>query len=141
MPTLADLRVALAANLETIPGCQVSPYMLGSPTLPCLYVVPGDPGTTYDSTMVRGLDEWTLSIVALTGSANDQGAQMLMDEFLAPTGISSVKAAAESDRTLGGIAADLQVTQASGYRYLIREGGSTTLWVQWTVEVIASGVT
>ncbi len=139
MPALADIRIGLAANLETIEGCQVSPYMLSSPTLPCLYIIPNEAGVQYDMAMARGLDEWSLAIVALTGAAGDRGAQELMDELLAPSGPKSVKEAAESDRTLGGTVADLRVVSQSGYRYLIREGGSTTLWVQWTVQVIASG--
>jgi hypothetical protein len=139
MPTLRDMRVALARNLESIPGGQVSPYMLSSPTHPCLYVIPGGDGTSYDQTMGRGIDQWWLSIIGETGLAGDRIAQELMDEYLAPTGEKSVKQAAESDPTLGGIVADLRVVHASPYTVRPREGGGVVLWVEWTVEVYAAG--
>lgn len=139
MPTLRQIRVGLAANLKAIPGCQVSPYMLSSPTHPCLYVLPHSEGVLYDQAMLRGVDQWMLSVVAETTMGGDRAAQELMDEFMAPSGAKSVKAAVESDRTLGGTVDDLRVVSASGYSVRPREGGGAVLWVEWAVQILAAG--
>lgn len=39
MTDLTAIRVALAANLRTVPNCQVSPWLLASPSGPSLQVV------------------------------------------------------------------------------------------------------
>src|SRR3989304_8197476 len=114
MATVAEIREGLRANLATITGCQVSAYMLSQPTTPCLYVVPGD--IEFDQAMQRGMDRWTFRVVALAGLASDIGAQKKLDEFLAPSGATSVKAAGEADRTLGGVVDALRVTAPTGSR-------------------------
>jgi len=132
--TLAQIREGLATNLREITGCQVSAYMLSQPTTPCLYVVPGD--IEFDQAMQRGMDRWTFRVVALAGLASDIGAQKKLDEFLAPSGATSVKAAVEADRTLGGVVDDLRVTAATGYRTYGQPGGQVHLGVEFTVDVI-----
>jgi len=134
MATLAEIRAGLATNLSTIAGCQISGYMLSAPTPPCLYVVPGD--IEFDQAMQRGMDRWTFRVVALAGLASDIGAQKKLDEFLAPSGATSVKAAVEADRTLGGVVDDLRVTAATGYRTYGQPGGQVHLGVEFTVDVI-----
>lgn len=137
MATLADVREGLAANLSAIPGCQVSAYMLANPTPPTIHLFPAD--INYDQTMGRGHDQWMFTVQAFVGSVSDIGSQKKLDEMLAPAGASSVKAAIESDLTLGGTADDLRVTTCSGYRELRREGGGPVLLAEWSVEVLVSG--
>lgn len=136
--TLTQIREGLAANLAAIDGCQVSAYMLSNPTPPTVHVYPGD--IDYDLAMHRGLDKWTLTVQAFVGMVSDQGAQVKLDAFLAPSGATSVKAAVESDKTLGGLVSDLQVVSCSGYRVYARESGGPVLGAEWTVEVLASGI-
>lgn len=139
MTAIRDIRVGIAQNLSTIPGCQVSPYLLSSPTHPYLYVIPR--GVTYDRTMHRGLDEIRMGVIAETSlGSGDRTAQELMDRFMESAGDYSVKQAVESDPTLGGAAADSRVEDIpDGYSVRAREGGGVVLWVEWVVRVYASG--
>lgn len=135
-----DIRAAMKAALDTVPGCQVSAYALSSPTLPCLYILPGrEMIVTYDVAMARGADEWQFRVIAMSGASDDIGSQMLMDEFLDPSGTRSVKAALESDPSLGGVVDDLHVTDARGYTQVLREGAGPMLVAEIDVQVIARG--
>jgi hypothetical protein len=133
---IGAIREGLAANLAVIKGWQVSAYVLMSPTYPCIQVFPAP--ATYDLAMVRGLDSLPFTIQALAGAFTDQAAQMNLDQLLAPYGAMSVKQAVESDRTLGGAAEALQVTDSTGYMQLV-SGGSPTLMASWTVQILAKG--
>jgi len=137
--TLAQIREGLAANLSAIPNVQVSAYMLSSPTPPTLWVFPEE--TDFDLTMQRGLDCYHLTIQAYIGAVADEGSQVLLDTLLDPASATSVKAAVEADRTLGGAVESLRVTKQTGYRlYQVPNMGHATsmaqiLGCEWTVEV------
>lgn len=139
MTVVADIRLAIADALSVIPGCQVSPYLLSSPTHPYLYVIPR--GVSYDLVAARGLDLYHMGVVAETSlGSGDRAAQELMDRFIEPTGDYSVKQALLADRTLGGVAHDSQVDDiGEGYTVRPRDGGGAVLWVEWAVRVYASG--
>jgi hypothetical protein len=137
VPTVQDIREGFAANLRALDGYQVSPYMLTNFTPPVVWVSRCD--IEYDRSMGRGHDFWTFTIQAVTGLVVDVGAQQKIDQLLAPSGPTSVKAAIEADRTLGGTVANLQVTGSNGYRQVAAEG-QTYLLAEWTVELYARGV-
>lgn len=135
--TLAQIRSGLATNLATVTGSpQVLTYVLSNPTPPAFVIVPAS--TEYDQAMARGLDKWTFRVVAIVSAASDQDGQKTIDAYLAPSGSTSIKAALESDRTLGGVVQNLRVTQVSGY-ILQEEAGIPNLTAEWTVEVYATG--
>lgn len=136
MAGLSEIRAGLAENLRSIQGIQVSPWLLSNPTPPAIEIQPGE--IDWDRAMQRGLDELTLTIRAFVAISTDIGAQHRLDELLAPSGPSSVKAAAESDRTLGGLVDDLRVTRCTGYRLFTRDGGVSVLGAEWTVQIFAS---
>lgn len=135
--TVAQIRSGLATNLATVTGSpQVLAYMLSNPTPPAFAVFPA--ATSYDEAMARGLDKWTFTVVAVVSAAVDQDGQKNLDLYLAPSGGYSIKAAIESDRTLGGVVSNLRVTQVSGYRVYADDRGAN-LGAEWTVEIYASG--
>ena len=137
-PPLAELRAGLATNLGTIADVQVSAYMLGNPTPPTIHLLPEE--ITYDGAMGRGMDTWTITVQAFVGLVSDVGAQKRLDQMLAPTGATSVKAAVEADRTLGGKCSDLRVVSASGYKvYALAGQQGAVLGCEWTVQIIAIG--
>lgn len=140
MSTLADVREGLRANLSSIPGAQVSAYVLSNPTLPTIWVRPAAEVVTYHRAMGNGVENWTLLVQAYVGVPSDIGAQKKLDEFLASAGASSVKAAIESDKTLGGSANDLAVQNCSGYLEYARPDGTTALGAEWTVLVLTDGI-
>lgn len=135
--TLADLRAAIATRLASLTGWQVSAYMLANPTPPAIHVVPGP--VSYDRAMSRGLDEWTLLVQAMVPLIMDRASQETLDALIDGSGSASVKALIEGDRTLGGKAQDLRVTEATGYRTASFEGRGSVLTVEWTVQVFALG--
>lgn len=137
MASLTDIRVALADNLSSIAGLQQSAYMLSNPTPPTAEVMPSS--IRYDRSMARGLDTHNLTVRVLVGQSSDRGAQKRLDGFLAGSGATSIKAAIESDTTLGGAASDLRVMECSGYRVYGREGNASVLGAEWQVEVVAKG--
>jgi len=137
MASVKLIREGIAANLESLKGCQVSAYMLENPTPPTVWVFPGD--EDYDLAARRGTDKLTFMVQAIAGIVTDQGAQQLLDEFMDDGGAKSIKAAVESDTTLGGAADDLHVTERSGYQQVTLEGRGRFVFAEWTVEVYAAG--
>lgn len=138
MAALADIRAAIAANLTTsLEDIQISPYMLANPTPPGGHVFPAE--VLYDQAMGRGLDEWHLTVQLFVALATDIGAQERLDAYLAASGSQSVKAAIESDRTLGGAASDVRVESSSGYHTYLKPDGVGVLGAEWTVRVLAPG--
>lgn len=134
MADLADIREGLALNLQAIPDLQVSAYLLSRPTPPTVMV--GGPEEISWLEEYGGRPNWTLPVIVYTGMATDVGAQKLLDRYLAPDGLESIRAAIEADPTLGGAVADLAVTSTTGYRtYLVGGGDVLYLGAEWSVTV------
>ena len=89
--------------------------------------------------MHRGLDEWTVIVQGFVPFTSDIGAQKQLDAMCAPSGSASVKAALESDRTLGGSVSDLHVIEQSPGAMAFANEGNPMLLVEWKVQVIATG--
>jgi hypothetical protein len=140
--TLQEIREGLATNLRTLSdspnNVQVSPYILDNPTPPSLYVM-GPEETIYDLAMQRGLDEWQIIVQGFVGGVTDIGAQIRLDEWLAPSGGNSVKTALEKDKTLGGKVCNIRVVSSSGYRLYHVESQVTTLGADWTCRIYNTG--
>ena len=136
-PTISEIRAGLAANLGAIADVQVSAYMLGNATPPTIHVFPEE--VEFDGAMGRGADTWRFTLQAFVGLVSDQGAQKRLDLMLAPSGATSIKAAVETDRTLGGLEVDARVVSASGYRVYVQADGNPVLGCEWSCTVIATG--
>ena len=140
--TLAEIRAGLATRLDTIPGVNVSAYMMDVPRDLTLQVM-GPDQVEYDQAGMRGHDNWTFIIQGFSGSPSSQAAQVNLDEWLSPSGANSVKEAVEGDRSLGGIVEDCVVRTSSGYRrYEVGpDGGAkhSMLGAEWTVLILNSG--
>lgn len=145
MTVLAAIRQGIAAKLtDAIDELQVSAFMLADPSPPAAHVVPTQ--TIFDAAFSRGADDVTLMVeVFVSDNAGDEGAQLLLDEYLEPFGARSVKQALEvpddpSGRvTLGGACYDLRVQRVEGYRIFQREGRAPALGSQWVVHVTTPG--
>jgi hypothetical protein len=112
MPTVTELRTGLATRLGTISGLRTS-ATIPDQINPPLAVVSVET-ITYDEAFSRGLDQYTFMITLLVGRVAERSAQNSLDSYLAPTGSGSVKTAIEGDRSLGGKAQTLRVTEMSG---------------------------
>lgn len=136
--SIATIRAGLAANLSRIVDVQVSPYVLSEPTPPTIQIRSGD--VTYDRAMNRGWDEVTMIVQALVPFSSDGGSQAALDAMMAPNGSTSVKAAVESDLTLGGACDQVHVVSCSGTQ-LATIAGVAVLLAEWTCIVYANGAT
>ena len=131
--TVAQIRDGLATNLATVMNTQVTGYILNNPSPPAVMIVPSD--IQYDEAFNRGHHLWNFTVQILVSAATDIGGQVNLDGYLAPSGSGSVKAAIESDITLGGVAQNLHVTRCSGYRLYGEQ--SNILGAEWAVEIRA----
>ena len=113
MALLSELRTGLATNLATITGLRTAALMPDNPNPPIAIVQPES--IAYDDTFGRGMQTYTFTIVVLVGRVAERSAQNAIDAFCASTGASSIKLALESDKTLGGTAFDLRVTDMRAY--------------------------
>ena len=111
--TVSAIRTGLATRLATISGLRTSAYVPDDPNPPVAIVIPQ--AVTFDSTFARAMDEYEFSILVLVGRVSDRMAQSNMDAYCNPSGASSIKAAVEGDKTLGGAAFDCRVTSIRNY--------------------------
>ena len=133
--SLSQLRTGLATNLATITGLRTSAFVPDNPTPPIAVVVPQR--IEFDAAMGRGMDEYTFDVLVIAQRASERNAQTVLDGYCSSTGSSSVKAAIESDKTLGGHAFDLRVTDMSNYTSLMI-GETQYLAATFTVTVITA---
>lgn len=134
MPSISEIRTGLATNLATISGLRTSAFVPDEPKPPIAVIFPEN--ILFDTAFARGLDTYTFTVQVIVSKISDRNAQSTLDSYCNATGDSSVKAAIESDRTLGGLIQDLRVTEARDYRAAtINE--NTYLTVTFSVTVYA----
>ena len=98
----------LTTALDTITGLRCFDYVPDSLAPPAAVVEPLE--ITYGMSMTTsGIDYYKGFILVIVGRMSDRSSQDRLDAYLTTTGSSSVKAALESDRTLGGACSTLQV--------------------------------
>lgn len=131
--TAVEVRQALASALSSISGLNAQAYPLSIRTPPCAEVVRGP--IQYDQAMGGGVHTWTFLIRCFVASVTDIGAQQQLDAYLSAEGSKSIKAAVETDTSLGGIVSDLHVTGATGEQEYVGDQGGPLLFSEWTVEV------
>ena len=113
MASITNIRTGLATRLATITGLRTAATMPDLPNPPVAIVIPDN--ISFDDTFQRGMDTLTFRIFLVVGRADERTAQNSLDGFCATSGASSVKAAVEGDRTLGGAAFDCRVTNMRSY--------------------------
>jgi hypothetical protein len=136
MATIANIRTALAAAM-TMDGLSTEAYVRDIADVPVAMVGGPDP-IEYDKTFGRGHDDYTFPIMIFSSRVSDEESQENLDSYLDPYGAKSLKAAIESDPTLGGVVADLRVTESREYGPQ-DIGGVLYLGAVLLVSVMASG--
>ena len=126
---LATVRTALAAI--TITGLTARPFIPDSIDPPLLAV--GRMRISYDKAM-RGLQEVEITLHAFSSRADSQQGQDDLLPFMTESGATSVKAAIEADKTLGGACQALRVESCEGPG--LSDVGGIQFWSStWTVRV------
>ncbi len=111
----SQVRDGLKTRLQTITGLRVYDLIPEPVTPPCAVV--GQLDLTFDIDNARGLDQATVDIYVIVQRFSDRAGQDKLDGYLAGTGATSIKAAIEGDRTLGGACQTLRVTSAESGTY------------------------
>jgi hypothetical protein len=130
--TVTQVATGLATNLATITGLRTSAYQpeqLNTPlAFPTLNTV------TYHKAMGGGdvTMDWTITV--LVGRYTDRTAFATLDGYLSYSGATSVRAAIESDRTLGGVCQTLVVSSAADISS-VNAADAEFLQIQFTVQV------
>ena len=88
---------------------------------------------TYDDDFAASMTV-DFSVLVLVSRADDRSGQKALDGYMTPTGTTSIKAAIETDRTLGGeVSSAAVVGWSEPQEYEI--AGISYLGVEFTVEV------
>ena len=134
MALISDLRTGLATNLATISGLRTAATMPDNPNPPIAIVVPST--VSFDDTFQRGMQTYSFTVLVIVGRADERTAQNKLDAYCASTGSSSIKLAVEKDKTLGGKAFDVRLTEMRNYGQIVI-GEVTYLSSEFSVLVYA----
>ncbi len=111
----SQVRDALKTRLQTISGLRAYDVIPEPVTPPCAIV--GNLDFTFDIDNARGLYLANVDIYVIVQRFSERAGQDKLDGYLAGTGATSIKAAIEADRTLGGTCQTLRVIGAESGTY------------------------
>jgi hypothetical protein len=144
--TVAEIRAGMAANIAAVyqqvslprdEQATVSAYAFDSPSFPPIIEVKSAEDVEYNESMGRAaMTIYTFIIQGFAGTAFDIGSQMILDRWVSPGGL---KAAVESDRSLGGKVHDTTVERCRHYGMFHLPSGSSFLGAEWVVRVYVPG--
>jgi hypothetical protein len=111
----SSVRDGLKTNLGAISGLRV--YDIVPDVIVPICAIVGQLDFTFDINNARGLDQANLDIFVIVQRFSERSGQDNLDKYLAGSGSYSIKAAIESDRSLGGVCSTLRVTSAESGTY------------------------
>jgi hypothetical protein len=111
----SQVRDGLKTRLQTISGLRAYDLIPDTVTPPAAVV--GQLDFTFDIDNARGLDQAQVDVLVIVQRFSERSGQDLLDAYLAGSGVGSIKAAIEGDRTLGGAVNTLRVTGAEAGTY------------------------
>ena len=130
---ISDLRKGLANNLKKITGLRVVETLPDVVNPPMAMI--GLNKVVYNQQNQRSMAEYTFKITVVLGRVSERTAQQALDVLVAP-GAGSIKAAVESDRTLGGFAYEVFIPELTAYG-AITVNGIDYLSAEFSVQVFA----
>ena len=111
----SEVREGLKNNLQEIDGLRVYDLVPDVIVPPCAII--GQLDLTFDLNNARGLDQANVDVMVIVQRFSERTGQDKLDKYLSGSGDYSIKAAIESDRTLGGEVDTLRVTAAQSGVY------------------------
>jgi len=129
------VRNGLKANLGAIKSLRIYDLVPDVIVPPCAIV--GQLDFTFDLNNSRGLDQANLDVFIIVQRFSERTGQDALDKYLAGSGVNSIKAAIESDLTLGGACNTLRVTSAESGTY--QSGDQDFLSYRYRVTVWGQG--
>lgn len=132
----STVRTNLKTALTAISGLRVLDYVPDSTNVPTnnAFAVIGQLSLTYDYTLNRGFDSASCNVIVMVGRMSEKDGQSRLDGLLSSSGSTSIKAAIEVDKTLGGAVQTLRVVSASPGT--ITSASIDYLSYQYSVELI-----
>lgn len=132
--TVSQVSDGIKTALATVSGLRTHSFQPEQLNPPFAY--PELTQVTYHRSMGLGDVEmqWTINVVV--GRYTDRTANDLLDQYLSPTGAKSIRAALESDKTLGGVVQTLILSSAADVTAL-NEADANFLQVQFQLTVHA----
>lgn len=130
------VRNGLKANAATIAGLKTWAWLPDSVVPPVFYTA--DLLIEFDRAFAHGLDDLIVTCRVLVSKADDRAGQAKLDGYMRGSGLTSVKAALESDRTLGGACDDVHVMRVLGFG-LYQHQGVDYMGAEWITHVIGGG--
>jgi len=130
---IAEIRAGLAANIATIPGLRVAAEIPDNPSPPIAVIALNN--ITYDLDFNRGMTVYNFTVTLIVGRVAERDAQRKLDAY-AGNGERSIKTAVQSDRTLGGAAFDVRLSEMSTLGAL-NLGEQTYLAADFLIQVYA----
>lgn len=109
--TPTAVRQGLATALDTITGLRCFDYVPDGIPTPAAIVEPLEI-TYHEASISSGTNYYRAYILVVVGRMSDRSSQDRIDAYIANTGASSIPAALEADKTLGGACSTLVVVQA-----------------------------
>lgn len=134
MAELSAIRTALAEKIGSIIGLRTAATVPDQVNPPIAVIIPER--VTYDEAYARGLVVYTFIVQVVVGKVSERTAQNRLDGFVNPTGATSIKAAIEADKSLGGVVFDSRVTEMTTYT-VVQIGDIAYLSCEFRVTVLA----
>lgn len=104
-PSIAAIMAGIETRLATITGLRVNDVSPGQITPPCAIVgVPEIPN--YHGTFGRAKWQLEPTVTVFTSAAHDRAGQLMLAGYADHSGATSIAAAVEADKTLGGVVDD-----------------------------------
>ena len=113
MASITAIRSGLATNLATITGLRTGATIPDNVNPPYAIVSPSS--VNYHRAFNNALSTYNFTITLVVDRVSERTAQNNLDAYCSPTGTSSIRAAIESDKTLGGVVYDTMVTGMRNY--------------------------
>ncbi len=132
--SIAAIRSGLGDNLSTISGLRVAETIPDNPSPPIAVIALEN--VSYDGAFDGGLVVYNFTISVIVGRVAERVAQARLDTYIS-TGSGSLKAAVESQKSLGGSAYDVKVTEMTNVG-AVQLGDATYLACDFAVAVYSN---
>lgn len=114
--TVSQVMTGVKNSLATISGLRVFDFQPDNINPPSAF--PQIDSVEYHGAFGGGDVRFNMTVVTIVGRVSDRTAQSSLDAYLSYSGASSIRQAIEADRTLGGVAKTLVVSQSANIRSL-----------------------
>jgi hypothetical protein len=132
--TLAQIADGLETRLATITGLRVFDHIPDVFAPPCAFVMPEN--VQYWQGFAGGNAEHAYTVTVIVGRTSERASQKTLYAFMNYSGDTSIRAAIEADRTLGGVVQTLLVERSDNVR-MISQGEADYLAADFSVRVHA----